>query len=372
MTTLGVVIVFGVLTVLGFALGTFNPGGAAGVGFLLAGACLLAGALFGFLFGSPRALQRGDAPSEQTGETREKRDVQYGANTNLEQISDWLTKILVGVGLTQVNNLWGGINATAGEFAAALGGGSVGKPLAIGILLYFPVAGFLFGYLWTRLFLAGALARADLAAQVAAVREELTAQQEQAQRDAEALSLVRQFLAREGNQEIPPEQLKKAIKSASKTIKSQVFYEAYKVRSENWRDQKAVMERTIPVFEALVEDDTEHRFHQNYAQLAYALKDKRSPELAKADELLTKAIEIRGPWKHAGWWVVYEFNRASCRIQNDPEFLAEKPSTEENRRRIVDDLRVTLPEHTEWFARPPVDRWMGLNGLTMESPELTI
>ncbi len=27
--------------------------------------------------------------------------VNYRSNTNLEQISDWLTKILVGVGLTQ-------------------------------------------------------------------------------------------------------------------------------------------------------------------------------------------------------------------------------------------------------------------------------
>ena len=50
------------------------------------------GGLEGFWNGIPRAVQ-GSTPS--TGVT------DYQANTNLEQVSDWLTKIIIGVTLTR-------------------------------------------------------------------------------------------------------------------------------------------------------------------------------------------------------------------------------------------------------------------------------
>ena len=75
------------------------------------------------------------------GETRDQPHVvkppgmNYPVNTNLEQVSDWLAKIIVGVTLPQLTVLpeW------------------LGK-----------VAGFLAGYLMTRLYLASALKRAEL------------------------------------------------------------------------------------------------------------------------------------------------------------------------------------------------------------------
>src|SRR5215472_3991331 len=48
----------------------------------------LTGGIVGFLFGVPRAVQ---------GSARSKGITQYQANTNLEQVSDWLTKIIVGI-----------------------------------------------------------------------------------------------------------------------------------------------------------------------------------------------------------------------------------------------------------------------------------
>src|ERR1700730_13401118 len=57
---------------------------------LCSSACMALGWAVGFLFGVPRV---GSTPAS----TR--------INTNLEQISDWLTKILVGVGLTQLHKL---------------------------------------------------------------------------------------------------------------------------------------------------------------------------------------------------------------------------------------------------------------------------
>jgi hypothetical protein len=75
------------------------------------------GVLLGFLFGIPRTLQQelppsssppAPAASPQSPErvfTGANWSYQQTVNTNLEQISDWLTKILVGVGFTQLHQL---------------------------------------------------------------------------------------------------------------------------------------------------------------------------------------------------------------------------------------------------------------------------
>ncbi len=85
------------------------------VGVLLAGASALVGGALGFLFGIPRTLQQeGGSPSaeanpegaEAGGPTHR---IDYRVNTNLEQISDWLTKILVGVSLTQISEIRDGL-----------------------------------------------------------------------------------------------------------------------------------------------------------------------------------------------------------------------------------------------------------------------
>jgi hypothetical protein len=92
------------------------------------------------------------------------RRIDYRVNTNLEQISDWLTKILVGVSLTQIAEIRDGLVSLTAFAAQGLGPQSQGQVFAFALLSYSAVLGFLFGYLWTRLFLAGALRVADQAA----------------------------------------------------------------------------------------------------------------------------------------------------------------------------------------------------------------
>ena len=53
------------------------------------------------------------------------------------------------------------------------------------------------------------------------------------------------------------------------------------------------MERTIPIFRALITSDTEKRYHANFAQLGFALKDQRKPAWSEAEEALSRAIAIR-------------------------------------------------------------------------------
>lgn len=136
-----------------------------GVVSMLAGASLLLGGFVGFLFGIPRTLQKDMRPptdAEKRADESGNNGVAYQANTNLEQISDWLTKIMIGVGLTQLTNLPGKLQQLTDYVSIGLGNASGSRPFTLFVILYFAVCGFLFGYLWTRLFLAGEFKKADM------------------------------------------------------------------------------------------------------------------------------------------------------------------------------------------------------------------
>ena len=176
-------VLFGLLTLV------WQAGKAWPIALLWAGACSLVGSTIGFLFGIPRTLQ-GDQElrrdtikrSNQVAAVAGREEVtseahlesvkpavsisngetyQLIVNTNLEQISDWLTKILVGVGLTQINHVPSELMRAAGFIAKGLGNNQSQESLAVALLIYFPVLGFLSGYLCTRLFLQPAFRRWD-------------------------------------------------------------------------------------------------------------------------------------------------------------------------------------------------------------------
>ena len=107
---------FALLLLLGVALLGLQFGRAAAGPILWGFACFTIGSMVGFLFGIPRILQREqpqggtDPATTATRTPPSESEGQHGAyslriNTNLEQISDWLTKILVGAGLIQLQTL---------------------------------------------------------------------------------------------------------------------------------------------------------------------------------------------------------------------------------------------------------------------------
>ena len=161
-----------------------------GLGLLFAGASGVCGWVLGLLFGIPRSLARaapgatsGSAPSNpglaspgspQTTETQAAApptpDVPSARssanNTNLEDISDWLTKTMVGVGLTQLyllpSKLWSysdqlnqsGFQWFAGGQATCTSNcAGPGQLLALALFLFFAPGGFWLGYIGTRTFL---------------------------------------------------------------------------------------------------------------------------------------------------------------------------------------------------------------------------
>lgn len=112
------------------------------IALLVAGAGTAVGALLGFLFGIPKTLQD-TAAQAANGE-------HYGSNSNLEQISDWLTKIIVGVGLTQLLKVPAAFGKLSDVLSGPLGGTPFGGTLGVCLAIFCSVVGFLLMYMWTR------------------------------------------------------------------------------------------------------------------------------------------------------------------------------------------------------------------------------
>lgn len=119
------------------------------VGLLVGTGAFLVGGLFGFIFGIPKSLTGDD--------TRRK----FKGNTSLEEISDWLTKIIIGLTLIQLGELIDQIQRLADYLKPSLGDKPSSPAFALAILMLFSINGFFTLYISTRLYVGGAFARAE-------------------------------------------------------------------------------------------------------------------------------------------------------------------------------------------------------------------
>jgi CheY-like chemotaxis protein len=144
-----------------------------GAGLALMGAGAAIGAVIGFLFGIPRQLQEATpSPVTPEGDRASQPGVPYAGNTSLEQISDWLTKIIVGVGLTQLVNVPTALASLGDVVGPALGGFAGSSIFGVLEFLYCTIVGFFAAYLWTRLRLTSLLVESDEEAKRAATHED--------------------------------------------------------------------------------------------------------------------------------------------------------------------------------------------------------
>jgi CheY-like chemotaxis protein len=202
---LGIIVGINAIAVLAGIIGiSVQRMGQPGAALVCGGAFFAVGVLIGFLFGIPRVLQKetapatppsGSAPAGPGGKGPEgpaQASPALGAaaqpaapasgyrievNTNLEQISDWLTKIIVGLGLVELRELPAHLHKLA-EFLAfgiklplpvAVEASQAARDaavrsaevLALMTVVYFTLVGFFGGYLMTRTYLTGAFRRAD-------------------------------------------------------------------------------------------------------------------------------------------------------------------------------------------------------------------
>ena len=125
---------------------------------MYAGASFAAGTLLGLLFGVPRSLGADLGSSGALGTPGPVPTV--GANTNLEQISDWLTKVLVGASLVQFQAIGRGLGRLFRDIGPTLDKES-GIAFAGCLVVYYAVTGFFSGWLFARLRLGAAMSTAD-------------------------------------------------------------------------------------------------------------------------------------------------------------------------------------------------------------------
>ncbi|MGC2619368.1 MAG: hypothetical protein WA414_10040 [Acidobacteriaceae bacterium] len=161
----------------------FDFGRLAGTGLLVALGFFAAGTLFGFLFGLPKSghpkpivkvqtpvvppgatnapgtdAQSAVAPAPApAGEIRDAAPVQDQLaipddNTNLEEVSDWLTKIIVGVGLVELKDVPHGIRQLSDFFIQECGNELCGG-IFVMMGVFFFIIGFISSYVLARVYL---------------------------------------------------------------------------------------------------------------------------------------------------------------------------------------------------------------------------
>ena len=123
---------------------------------LLGAAAWVVGAFVGFLLGIPRARSGQQPPTDARLLELQK----YAPNTNLEQISDWLTKILIGATLVNLrdfaNFLWD-LSFYASEDLTAMDGARI---TMLSIIVFYLLCGLIWGYLWSSIRIIKALSDA--------------------------------------------------------------------------------------------------------------------------------------------------------------------------------------------------------------------
>ncbi len=145
-------------------------------------ASFAAGGTAGFLFGIPKsgilsesagnasngASSTADAGSQAEQGTQERSAAQSARqrarpNTNLEEVSDWLTKILVGLTLANLGELRSQVQSIALNAASAIRAKPDASDIsaASALIVGFALIGFLAVYLYMRLFVQGAIVRSD-------------------------------------------------------------------------------------------------------------------------------------------------------------------------------------------------------------------
>jgi len=137
---------FGAAWIFVYALTTPGSHGTyLGVGMLTAIAALLIGCLIGFLFGIPRVVSSGQVRLGQSSD--------YAPSSNLSEVSDWLTKLLLGAGLVQLTHLGAPLAGLIDHVATALYVGTAyagaAKVTAGTIIFGYVAIGLLDGYVVT-------------------------------------------------------------------------------------------------------------------------------------------------------------------------------------------------------------------------------
>jgi tetratricopeptide (TPR) repeat protein len=210
------------------------------------------GALGGFLFGLPK--------------TQQQKGSEIQDNTNLEQVSDWLVKILIGAGLVQMIKVKDTLILAARSLAGCIPFNCI--PFAVFLIVYYSILGFLAVFLMTKIGLPQILKDAfdNLKDEI---RDEVETQVEETQAKFEKRL-----------------DYKKVVDEAIAAMNTPTGDPA---RKSNLKQAEKRLDRIIE------EDET-----YPYAPHVKAMILRRLGDLPAAIMTLKKAIEVRSPLREQG------------------------------------------------------------------------
>ena len=379
-TIASIVVLFAALSAFG------TEGGAKGLHaattlLIIGGGMFALGAALGFLFGVPKTTA-GDATftRDDQGATTMSEQASLAAsnthrvNSNLEDVSDWLVKIIIGASLVQIQSIGTSIYNTSSDVGKAIfndrtiAGHASGQFLVLGVLAIGFFTGFLFGYLWTRLVLQGLIGFSDLNL-VATLKDQLNKTRQAMKQNDDTLKGVTQLLA--GEWKGTNEDLAAKIRAASHEVRSLVFYRTRDALLKNLKAEDAdIFDRTKIVLTALIEADKaihggSGKFHRNYGLLGVAKLYDEKPDFEEIRKLFETAATLRNDEiedddarrKFNG----YELGQAICIINSDAKFEQNSTSDAAVVKRVfeltqrIDDVSGTFtrfaPKYETVFTR---------------------
>jgi hypothetical protein len=137
---------------------------------VLAGAAGACGGIIGFVLGIPKASAQQPTPDHPVGATGQAvQSRRYESSTALEEISEWLTKIVIGLGLVEFTTIAAKFEDLARRAAPLFSATRLDSESLVmfteAILLTNILIGFSAAYVFTRMFLVSAFFRVDAANQ---------------------------------------------------------------------------------------------------------------------------------------------------------------------------------------------------------------
>jgi hypothetical protein len=133
----------------GFSSGT-QPGRSISILFLISVAMASLGGILGLIFGIPRQLPAPDKDSNATRQSlpaEPSGQVRMAFNTNLQDVSDWVTKLIVGISLVELTNILSFFERNVTAISQETG---MQKAVIASVVLYYLIVGFILTYYWTQ------------------------------------------------------------------------------------------------------------------------------------------------------------------------------------------------------------------------------
>jgi len=138
---------------------------------MVMGAYYVSGCVIGFIFAIPKSFQNNQSPItvDKDGKPALTSNPAYKDNTSIEEISDWITKIIVGLSLTQFNRIQEMVAEAAKNIHLTLQQAYCLKGncdvnffvFSYTLIIVYTIAGLACGYLWTRIEFPKVLKRKD-------------------------------------------------------------------------------------------------------------------------------------------------------------------------------------------------------------------